>query len=306
MKKALLATTALVTMSGAAYAQGVTLSGSAEMGIAAGADGNAMFHQDVDVAFKMESMTDAGLTFGTAVDLDENAGGVGMDDAGVAAYVKGPFGNITLGDTDGAFDWAMSEVAGAGAIADNHTGHAGYNGNSGLDGHGNNDGQILRYDNSFGGLGFALSYEQEDGVAGTDEKPHVPNGDIIGAGVTGGFGDVSLGVGFQTHDNANIAGASISAIFGDISGGLNYSRLSNDAGADVTHIGVGATYTMGATAVNVNFGQTDTGGMEDTGFGVAAQHDLGGGAKIQFGYGNSQNADDSTEDTWSLGLAMGF
>ncbi len=297
MKRTLLASTALVAMSGAAYAQGVTLSGSAEMGISAGSDGNAMFHQDVDVSFKMEAMTDAGLTFGTAVDLDEDAGAVGSDDAGVAAYVKGPFGNITLGDTDGGFDWAMAEVGGAGAIADNHTGHAGYNGNSGLDGNGGNDGQILRYDNSFGGLGVALSYEQEDMGS---------NGDIIGAGVTGGFGDVSLGVGFQTHDNANIAGASVSATFGDISGGLNFSRLSHDTDGDTTHLGVGATYATGGTTVNVNFGQTDVAGMESTGFGVAAQYDLGGGAKVQFGYGNSQNADDTDEDTWSLGLAMGF
>ncbi len=127
-----------------------------------------------------------------------------------------------------------------------------------------------------------------------------------GADVTGGFGDISLGVGFQTHDNANIACASVSATFGDISGGLNCSSLSNDGGDDVTHIGVGATYTKGASTVNVDFGQTDIGGMEASGFGVAAQYDLGGGVKIQFGYGNSQNADDSTDDTWPLGLAMGF
>ena len=89
MRKTLLATTALVTMSGAAYAQGVSLSGSAEMGIADGGEGDAMFHQDVDVTFKMESMTDAGLTFGTAVDLDEDAGSVGSDDFGVAGIRQG-------------------------------------------------------------------------------------------------------------------------------------------------------------------------------------------------------------------------
>ena len=143
MKKTLLATTALVTMSGAAHAQGVTLSGFAEAGIADGGSGDAEFHQDVDVTFKMEAMTDAGLTFGTAVDLDEVASNVGADDAGVAAYIKGPFGNVTLGDTDGGFDWALSEVGGAGAIADNHTGHAGYNGNSGLQRTGGRQGSVL-------------------------------------------------------------------------------------------------------------------------------------------------------------------
>ena len=300
MRKVLMASTAFVTMSGAAYAnENISISGFAEMGIAAGTDGNAMFHQDVDVRFKMQSMTDAGLTFGTEADLDDAAklSGAAGTNHGLSIFVTGPFGNVNLGDTDGAFDWAMDEVGGAGAIADNHTGHAGFDGNSGLDGHMDNDGQILRYDNSFGGLSVALSYEQEDGGS---------NGDIIGAGVKGSFGDIALGVGFQTHDNANLSGASVTATFGDITGKMNYSRLSNDAGDDSTHMGVGATYTIGATAVNVNFGQKDTGGMDASGFGVAAQYDLGGGAKIQFGYGNSQHADDTDDDTWSLGLAMSF
>ena len=294
MKRTLLATTALVAMSGAAFAnENISLSGSAEMGIADGGSGDAMFHMDGDVTFTLASTTDAGLSFGTALNFDDNAG-----ENKYAVHVGGDFGTVTLGDTDGAFDWAMSEVGGAGAIADNHTGHAGFNGNSGLDGL-----NILRYDNSFGGLGVALSFEQDDG-----------NGDIIGAGVTGGFGDVSLGVGFQQHDDSNIAGASVTATFGGISGALNYSRESNDAAADVTHIGVGATYSMGATTVNVNFGQHDNGSADNnTGFGVAAQHDLGGGAKVQFGYGNSEygygdddNAAGSSKDTWSLGLAMSF
>lgn len=295
MKKALLASTALVAMSGAAYAQGVTLSGFAEVGISDGGSGDAEFHQDVDVTFKMESMTDAGLTFGTAVDLDEVASNVGSDDAGVAAYIKGPFGNVTLGDTDGAFDWALTEVGGAGAIADNHTGHAGYNGNGGLDGA--NDGQVLRYDNSFGDLGIALSFEQDTGGG---------SGDVIGAGAKGGFGDFGIGVGFQQHDSASVSGVSVTASFGEISGALNYSQVSNDGAANTSHMGVGATYSSGATTVNVNFGRNDDGSADSTGFGVAAAYGLGGGATLQFGYGNSDNADGSQTDTWSLGLAMSF
>ena len=152
MKRTLLATTALVTMSSAAYAQDemamepaptVALSGAAEMGIADGGSGDAKFHMDADVTFTLASTTDAGLAFGTALNFDDNAG-----ENKYAVHVGGPFGTATLGDTDGAFDWAMSEVNGAGAIADNHTGHAGFNGNAGLDGL-----NILRYDNAFGGLG---------------------------------------------------------------------------------------------------------------------------------------------------------
>lgn len=302
MKKALLASTALVAMSGAAVAQGVTLTGAAEMGIADSGDGDAMFHQDIQVTFGMSTETDTGLTISTAVDLSEVDGKDGKatntDGAhgGVAISVAGAFGTVTLGDTDGAFDWALAEVDGAGAIAADHTGHAGFNGLAGLDGGG--DGQILRYNNSFGGLGFALSFEQADG--GT-------NGDVAGLGITGGFGDVGLGVGFQSHDNSNVSGASVTAAFGDISGAMNFARTSNDAADDVTQLNVGATYTIGATSVNVNFGQKETGDVDATGFGVAAQYLLGGGTKMQFGYGNSDHDDDSMDkDTWSLGLSMAF
>lgn len=295
-------------MSGAAYAQGVTVSGSAEMGVAGGSDSDAMFHQDVDVAFAMEGVTDAGLTFGTAVSLDDTkedkkaTTDANTTNGGFAVYVKGPFGNITLGDTDGGFDWALAEVNGAGSIADNETGHAGFDGNSGLDGNGGNDGQILRYDNSFGDLGVAVSFEQEDGGS---------NGDIIGVGVKGGFGDFAVGAGYQTHDGASVSGMSASATFGEISGTVNFSRMSPDMGDNTTHFGVGATYTVGATTVNVNYGQKDNGSAENnTGFGVAATYGLGGGATLKFGYGNSDHGygDDAgtTSDAWSLGLGMSF
>lgn len=306
MKKALLASTALVAMSGAAFADdnmNISLSGFAEMGIADGGSGDAMFHQDVDVRFKMSSTTDAGLTFGTEADLDDAAklADKAGTNHGLSIFVNGPFGNFNLGDTDGAFDWALDEVGGAGAIADNHTGHAGFNGNAGLDGgRGENDGQILRYDNSFGALSVALSYEQEDGHA---------SGDIIGVGVKGGFGDVNLGVGFQAHDDEDIAGASVSASFGDIKGVANFSRLTSEMSEFESHMAVGATYATGATTVNVNFGQHNArvaGTNDKSGLGIAATYDLGGGASMQFGYGNSQNADDTETDTWSLGLAMSF
>ena len=290
MKRTLLASTALVAMSGAAFANdNISLSGSAEMGIADSGTGDAMFHKDADVTFTLAAATDAGLSFGTALNFDDDASANSY-----AVHVSGDFGKLTLGDTDGAFDWAMADVSGAGAIADNHTTHAGYDSHGGFDGRG---GQVLTYTNSFGAMEVALSFAQEGDDGG---------GDVGGAGVKGGFGDVTLGVGFQTDDDANVAGVSVGANFGEISGGLNYSRMSDDAEGDTTHLGVGATYTMGGTTVNVNFGQKDMDGMEATGFGLAAQYDLGGGAKVQFGYGNSDNDDGSTEDTWSLGLKMAF
>lgn len=360
MKNALLASTALVAMSGAAFAQGVTLTGAAEMGLADNGIDGARFHQDVDVTFKMEAMTDGGLTFGTSVDLDEAAGKVGVASAGVAAYIKGPFGNFTLGSTDGAFDWALAEVDGAGAIAANHTGHAGFNGNRGLDG--DNYGsstrfnkQILRYDNTFGDFGFGVSFEQDhcdiNADAGLErsatalglDPAHSPTGtapadctgktgatkrgDAVGVGAKGSFSGFGVGVGFQRNDHATIAGMSVSATMGELTGVLNYSAKSDDANnsdasddTDTTHTGVGVTYTSGLITLHANFGRydIDKGGvnMDADGFGVAAQYDLGGGAKLQAGFGSSDKSENAPTaanpyanvdtDTWSLGLSMSF
>jgi hypothetical protein len=58
----------------------------------------------------MSGTADNGTTFGAAIDLDENAAGVGLNDAGVAIFISGDLGTLTLGDTDGALDWAMQEV----------------------------------------------------------------------------------------------------------------------------------------------------------------------------------------------------
>jgi outer membrane protein OmpU len=163
------ATTALVATAGVAAAD-VAVSGYAEMGIAGGSDGAAngtngdtQFFQDLDVTFTMSGTADNGLTFGASVDIDETAAGTdNFDDNSTTVFISGDFGTLTMGDTDGALDWAMTEAnfGSPGSIDDSETLHAGYNGNGGLDGW--FDGQVLRYDYSFGDFGIAVSAEQDD------------------------------------------------------------------------------------------------------------------------------------------------
>lgn len=303
MKKVLFATTALVATAGVAAAE-VSLSGSAEIGIVDGSGMPAMqFHHDLDVKFTLSGETDNGLTFGATIDLDEigddshdDGGGDGISSGGTGAveehsvFVSGNFGTVTMGDTDGAFDWALTEVGIGSAIADDHTTHAGFNGNSGLDGA--TDGQILRYDNTFGDFGVAISVELDDTNAAAA-------GDTWGIGLKysaalGGV-DLGIGLGYQDNDVNNVTGISLDAQFaGGFRAILNYSDY--DTTADHTGIGVG--YSSGPLTVSANYGEFD-GGAD--GFGVAVNYDLGGMA-VQFGYG-----DDSTGfDQWSLGLAMSF
>jgi outer membrane protein OmpU len=113
MKKVLFATTALVATAGVASAD-IALSGSAEMGIEWRQQHTPRTQfqlQDIDITFTMSGTADNGLTFGAAIDLDEaTVANVDNDDGGVAIFISGDFGTLTMGDTDGALDWAMTEV----------------------------------------------------------------------------------------------------------------------------------------------------------------------------------------------------
>lgn len=336
MKKVLFATTALIATAGIASAE-VSVSGWAEMGIQKSSVDNAAtatidetktrFFQDFNVKFSMSGTTDGGMTFGANVELRDTNGYSGPgDDNGTDIYIKSAYGNLTLGNTDGAMDWAMEEVGIAASIADNNTGHAGYNGDYG---DGEYNGQILRYDNTFGGFGIAISTELQNGSAANlpgyvapvpTANPPAPavagngkNGFAIGGkyAIDMGGTKVNLGVGYQTFvqgaagatwrtgwmagDNITITGISASANFNGIIAKAEYSMFNNTttANTNVKHTGIGLGYKMDALTIGANWGryQTDATGaganFDTNGYGLAVDYDLGGGAILQAGYGNS-------------------
>jgi outer membrane protein OmpU len=357
MKNVLLATTALVASAGIAAAE-VTITGFAEIGVfdPGDDDGEALqFHTDIDATLTMSTETDSGLSFGASIDLDEsdtdetlsiaeNESGDGFEDietggspafdnalqGGESIFVSGPFGTLTMGDTDGAFDFAMQEAIIGSAINDDHE-HAGYSGNSGLDE--TYDGQIARYEYAFGDFSFAVSGEIDDD--GSDDP-------VIGIGATysTAFGQfrgqpitVGLGVGYQTINDidfpdfddddddddddgdANIYGVSADIDLAGIQVILNYSDGEEaDDGQDVEHFGIAVGYTFDALTVAANYGRFDRGGdanendeleADDEGYGLIVNYDLGGGAEAQFGYANNEEGDDDF-DTYSAGLAISF
>jgi len=300
MKKVLFATTALVASAGVAAAD-VTLSGSAEMGIFGGTGLETQFWTDIDVTFTLSGETDNGLTFGATIDLDEE-GGFGATNGGPeSVFISGAFGTLTMGDTDGAFDWAMTEVGIGTSLADDHTTHAGFNGNSLLDGI--YDGQIARYEYSFGDFAFAVSAELDD--TGVNDP-----GFAIGGTYSADMGGVALGVGLGYQEAAgglaDVWGASLSAAMDNgFEVRLNYSDW-DFGGLDVTHIGIGAGYTMDALTISANWGQYDSALGDVSGYGLAVNYDLGGGAVVQFGYGNSDLGALGDFNTFSFGLAMSF
>lgn len=301
MKKVLFTTTALVASASFAAAE-VSLSGYAEMGLVGGDAIDLQFHQDLDVTFSMSGESDGGLTFGASVDIDETTAGTNnSDDHGTSVFISGAFGTLTLGDTDGAFDKALTETGMGSAIADDHTTHAGYNGNSGLDGSG--DGQVLRYDYSFGDFAVAISAEQGDTDTSTTTGANllIENDDAI-FGIGASFGTdlggtaIGVGLGYQTQGNVDIMGVSLSAGIAGFDVVVNY-RDHSVAGDSY---GIGLGYTMDAVSVSANYGENAAG---VAGYGATVNYDLGGGATVMAGYGDSDVANSAT---YSLGLGLSF
>jgi len=298
MKKVLFATTALVAFTGAAAAE-VSLSGYAEMGIAGGDSIESQFHTDIDVKFSLSGTTDNGLEFGATIDLDEEGGFAATNGGPESVFIKGAFGNLTMGDTDGALDWALTETAMLTAIADDHTAHGGYNGNGNFDGV--FDGQIARYDYSFGDFAVAASVELDD--SGVND----PNFGL-GAKYSGDFGGVGLGVGVGVHMfetggmSYDTAGISVKVSASGFDAVVNYVDWDDYLGNE-SYASIGLGYTTGAISVTANYGVIElTAGGESEGWGAAANYDLGGGAVLMVGYGDT----DGGASTWSAGLGLSF
>lgn len=310
MKKILLATTMLAGTAGFAAAE-ISVTGSAEMGIwlnneingnALPGDDGIAFWQDVEVVFEGSGTTDGGLEFGAKIDLDE--GNVATnDDSGTSVWISGAFGTLTLGDTDGALDWALADMDnGLTSIADDHTTHVAWFGGSDMDGHGDN--QVLRYNNTFGAFGVAVSLEQiGDGLTGGDE--------VYGVGFkyTADLGGtaINLGLGYQADETDSAVGVSAAATFGgSFTGKIGY--ISFEDHPYDSKIGLELTYVSGPIGVGINYGKIDyaAGGDQDS-FGVVANYDLGGGAKVEFGYASDVDPSTTNEiDQWSLGIGMSF
>lgn len=308
MKNILLASTALVAFAGAAAAE-VKVIGYAEMGIAGGSEIETQFHNDIWARFMMSGTTDGGLEFGARVDYDDSNGAdevnssaafpPAMDDEMV--WISGAFGKVTLGETDGAFDWAMTEAAHGTAIGDDHSIHAGFNGNDGLDDV--YDNQVMRYEYAMGDFSFAGSAEIDDSGVGDA---------ALGLGVkyaTEMSGTkLGFGVAYQTVDTNTLAGdfgiwglSATAAMDNGFKAILNYSDLDGYNGND-SHMGVALAYQTGALLVGANYGSYNrVVGADVDGWGLIANYDLGGGAKVMAGYG-----DDDTDNTWSVGLGLTF
>ena len=338
-------------------------------------DGDIQFFTDIDVTFTLSGATDTGLTYGASIDLDESDGSdVGEDDdnqvtfndadgdgvidegeltnsipasqgaspafvgdrqGGESIFISGGFGTLTMGDTDGALDWAVQETDTNATSLNDDQEHGGWEGNAGLDG--TYDGQILRYDYTVGDFAFALSGEIDDNDAEDDgDDP------VLGIGVRGSFdfagSSIGFGVGYQDSGGADaIAVSANTTILSSYTLVLNYSQVDRgdtladaeiDPGVDLVlgtaddviitdadivdsdfeHYGIGLGTNVGPVSLHANYGRKDfDDGTDVDGFGVTGGYELGDDIELQVGYGHTSGdgaIDD--QDKFSFGVSMSF
>ena len=359
MKRILLATSALAATAGFASAQGgLTVTGTASMGLVGGdffADrlpdtqdnpftdayefrygepipGQSEFEliTDIDVTFTMSGQTDTGLTFGASIDLDESDGDgdrgnsnafENRSQGGEEIFISGPFGTLTMGDTDGALDWALQDIGVGGTLGDLHTTHLGYIGNNFVDNGTDGSGQIARYDYSFGDFAFAVSVDIHDGEA-PPAGDRVPiKDDVLSVGAKYSFSlpalQLGVGVGWQERsdfwafgrdpedfrDGGQARGVSLDAEFDNgFRAILNWAHMGNDPAtwttAEEKWHGIGLSYRMDDWLFAANYGRIDeklpnasSGHARaprwQKGYALVVNYDLGGGAEVQFGYRRS-------------------
>lgn len=330
MKNVLFASTALVAFgfAGASFAQNanIAISGDAELGLtyvdddAVEGSGDAIqVHNDYEVSFALTGVTDGGISFGaTGVFLDDD------NASDTSAFISGAFGTITGGDTNGAFDQAMIEVAGGG-LADEadfylegsvlggvDLGDDGFDGDAD-GGDDDEDDQIIRYDLALAAATFSVSYEDgEDEDAGSDVN-------AFGIGANFDIGDIAnIGIAYQTlvgdgdADGSQVYGISGSTELGGVELTATYSYAELDALDDEEYnIGASAEFSLGAAGVGVNidYNEADEADEEALGYGAFMEYDLGGGADFVAAIGYEEveeNGTDTEELRIGAGIGMSF
>ena len=114
MKKLLIATSALVALTGAASAE-VTLTGDGRMGLVWDGD-NAQFSSRVRARFNLSGETDSGLSFGGSFRVDQENYAAEPESRSAAhgtagsVYVSGTFGKLSMGDVVSATEAAIGDL----------------------------------------------------------------------------------------------------------------------------------------------------------------------------------------------------
>jgi outer membrane protein OmpU len=296
MRKLLLGTTALAaaaTLSANAALADVKISGSYEFtyeshdpGTTVSGASNDDFNSDHDVKITFENKTDSGLTIGM-VQVIESAGEEAVSTTGSDEnyiYIKGGFGEIKLGNDDGAGDMmtrTASDLVGPDALSDN---------GAGMTGSGN------------------LADDNADLIVDINDQNNITYILPTMGGLTVGASYADGGQGAAENDDITTFGLKYAFESGAVKGTIHYGQSSTDAGTvggvsrDSNSIGLDVS--SGPFRAVMAKGEADTADAgittEITDYGV--QYNVGNGLTLSaVGTQVEENTGGETSDITTVG-----
>jgi len=327
MRKVLLATTALVAVTGVASAD-VSISAYHEMHYSEISDDqttsvDGAFADSQDIYFSFSESADNGLSFG----LDVTLGVDGGDDASgytdeAKSYISGDFGTIVMGSEDAAdflmrvgHNNGMANTASAGDawVAFDYKNGDAVSAPTGVQA-GNGDGLKVIYKSpSLAGFSFAASWD-DGGTGENDTAIGVKYAtEMNGVGVTIGAGVYDSG---ESTDTAEKANAGIALSMGDLSVGYNQSSSKTGTTVDYQATQVGVRYALND---DVTIGGGYTKGDDDISNGdeveiveLGIEYSIAPGLGFNLGYGSfevtdSDNTTNSNDGSYmTASIAMSF
>jgi len=346
MKKVLFASSALAALAigGAASAQGISLFGTARLGLGYGINNDGTVRTDDDggpsddlravsrVRFgvNMTGETNSGITFGATIRADNAVRGNGDTTNGQSAgevFVSGSFGTLTFGDTNAADEQWVGDLIGDYSL----TGLGDYDETTFLSNGGafgsdtaNNffaDPEArptVRYDFEIAGFGLSVSANRDLNSYG------------VGGGYAGNFGGgtFNVGLGYYDYEEFDIIDADVqdaivpggkqySAViggtFGDYGANVIYTNADSD-GDSFDTLGVGLTagfgdFSLGGWYRQILSADGDLADVDgDQAYALTGQYDLGGGATVNGGIQKNYEflSNDDSATTADFGISMAF
>lgn len=298
----------------------------------------------------MTGETDSGITFGATIRADNSQGGQGDTNGQSAGsvFVSGSWGTLTYGDTNGADEQWVGDVPGNYSLTGlgdlNETKFISNGGSFGND-TGNAFASnpearpTVRYDFDIMGFGGSISSNRDltDVTVGLGYAADFGGGSwSVGGGYNKYDSFVTVGEAQLTVvDGVVVEGAPVESNFPDgeqwsvglnadyeaFAFGLTYVKLNSDTDSDgkveVDNILVGASYSFDAFSVGAVYGNilsADGPAVEDAdgddSFVITGEYDLGGGASINGGigqtYGGTGTDGQDSATIADFGISMAF
>ncbi|WP_112873237.1 porin [Paracoccus endophyticus] len=291
MKKVLFATSALVALSGAAYAE-VAVTGDGRMGIVY--DGEDMqFSSRARAKFNLTGETDSGLSFGGAFRVDEENYSANPDGRSAAhgtdgfVFISGTFGKLSMGDVVSAAEAAIGDLTEMGYTNGEFAGNPEEIDYLTGDGENENQGPTALYEYTFQGVKLFAS--MSDGSRRDCGPSYVIAGDLSC------YNDLGLdpvtGEPIEDDDDDTDVAFSLAAAY-EMSGynvGLAYSE--NGDGSEIVLGGSGSIGEFKIKAFYADYDDRSRGSLgelvfEDTAGAFDVDYDKAYGASVEYAMAN--------------------